>query len=188
MANHSTKTLTPKIVLQRLKRVKAKVDKGNIRDFSKMCEKTLRNVTMGPILRKHGAVSRKGHGKPYHWNGLALNLKLAETILNETHAKIRKQRKAAKQSPKKSPTTKENFTEILTDKHLQKIADMVAEKSGAESHSNSASDMMLQEINNRLNKQYGETMELFKACINQLNTLDSIASQLDMVMSAEAVG
>jgi len=184
--------LTPEIILKRLKKVKATVDKGKITDFSKMCERSMHNVYVGPILRKHGAVARKGKGEVYHWNGLAINLKFAKKLLTEIQKRTKKRqesfvkRKAEKQAKQTKPPQikKEAFTEALTDEHLAQIADMVAEKTNSNQPPNN--DELLHQLNIRLDQQYSEVLELFKSCVRAFNELDSINSQISMLYPVEA--
>lgn len=172
--------LTPKVVLQRLKKVKAQVDKGKITDFSKMCEKIMRNVYVGPLLQKHGAIAKKARGKPYHWNGLALNLTFSRELLNEMKKGAKQRNKAFLQRKldniKKAPAATSGdkmVNEMLGNKQLKQIEELL--KQG----STNKSDEKLDQIINLLQTYNENVLHMHSACLKMLNGFEVIAGQLN---------
>jgi len=198
MANQrSTLTLTPEIVLQRLEKVKAKVDKGNISDFSKMCEKTMKNVYIGPILRKHGAVAQKARGAKYHWNGLALTKRFAKQVMEELRANSKKRMNAyhdrktkvdgnstgslldklaaelnVDKKPAPQQTADKLIVEMVGDKLINKMERIMKQKSADKT------DEKLNQIINLLQAYNENVMHMHSACLKMLNGFEVIAGQM----------
>jgi len=187
MADRKSTDLNPEIFLQRLKRLKTLVDKGKTTDFSKLCEKTMHNVYVGPLLRKHGAVARKEKGGVYYWNGLALNLKFAGELLAQAQkrAKLRnkkfQQRKAEINKAKGSksqppPITEKLLSEMIGEDVINKISDQLK---GIDSDK---VDSKLDTIINLLQTYNDNMMHVHSACLKMLNGFEVIAGQMEGVI------
>lgn len=84
----------PKAVLQRMKTLKGKLDRGNVTALSPLCGKVMKDNRFQPALKRVNAVKIDDDGI-WHWNGFPVT-KRSATKVYETYAAIREEVKRKK--------------------------------------------------------------------------------------------
>lgn len=108
-----TEKMTAEKLLVRLKKLKTQVDNGKVQFIHKAAVKHLKTATFVKALLKRNVVHVNKDGT-VRWNGLAVNTKLAQSIIDDAHAHNKKYWKSNKKVVSKEPAAK-NKTEEEVD-------------------------------------------------------------------------
>jgi len=85
MAGNGTKKMDAKEILKRLVKLKAHVDKGNETSITTAANKYIKSSHFVKALLSRSVVHKNKDGT-IRWNGLAVNLRLAQAIVDGGHA------------------------------------------------------------------------------------------------------
>jgi len=117
------KKMTAATLLKRLKKIKICIDKGGKTSLNEVCNEFLKTSVYSRAFMKHNPVHRLKNGT-LRWNGLAVNLKLAETILKEGRETARLMAKAKRkiETAGSIQSRSVDINEMLDKTTLNKIA------------------------------------------------------------------